>query len=110
MKKSIRCQTGLLPFNGKVVAYKQVNKDLTSLHDKNFQYIVGEYAIEPNAEISDVSCASGLHFSNPNYWNHVKNVEDSTILIAEIDLNDIITVQDGKIRCKRALILGSYNV
>lgn len=44
-----------------------------------------------------------------NYWNSEENITDTTFLMAEIDLEDIITVQDGKIRCKRAKILGRYD-
>lgn len=108
--ESIRLQVGLLPINGEVIAYKQVNKDLSSFYDSSFIYKVGEWAEVTDYDTSSASCASGLHFSNPNYWNIHERIESSTILIAKIKLEDIITVQKGKIRCKRAFILGTYNV
>ena len=108
--ESIRLQVGLLPINGEVIAYKQVRKDLSSFYDDSFIYRVGEWAEVTDYDTSSASCASGLHFSNPNYWNTSENVESSTFLIAKIKLEDIITVQEGKIRCKRAFILGTYDV
>ena len=110
LTESIRLQVGLLPINGEVIAYKQVNKDLSSFYDDSFIYKVGEWAEVTNYDTSSASCASGLHFSNPNYWNAYERMESSTILIAKIRLEDIITVQKGKIRCKRAFILGTYDI
>lgn len=111
LSESIRTQTGFIPFNGQVIAYKQVCKDLTSFHDNCFQYKVGEWAVAQNAEESTRSCASGLHFANAGYWNdHHEGILDSTFLIARINLEDIITVQQGKIRCRKAFILGTYDV
>ena len=105
--ENIRCQTGLGVFDNKVIAYKQINKDMTSFHDRDFKYEVGKIIEVKDAEISNKSCASGLHFSNMNYWN--KEIGENTgYLMAEIDIKDVITVQDGKIRCKKAKILGAY--
>lgn len=110
LEELIRIQTGLIPVCGKVIAYKQVKKDLTSFYDPKFQYVIGEYAEACDSLISKDSCASGLHFSNANYWNWHNMPSGSVFLVAEINLEDIITVQQGKIRCKRALILGKYEV
>lgn len=108
--ESVRVQTGLIPINGEVIAYKQVKNDLTSFYDSGFKYEVGAWAVAEDAEESNSSCASGLHFSNANYWNQEENVLNSTFLIAKIKIEDIITVQDGKIRCRKAFILGTYNI
>ena len=97
-------------FNNKVIAYKQVNKDLTSFYDDKFKYKVGKVIEVENADITNKSCSSGLHFSNMNYWNKNKDILNSTFLMAEIDIKDVITVQEGKIRCKKAKILGAYNI
>lgn len=43
-------------------------------------------------------------------FGNVKKVSDSIFLIAEIHLNDIITIQRGKIRCKKATILEGHQV
>ena len=107
--ESLRCQTGLFPINNKVIAYKRVRKNLTSIYDPKFQYKVGEIAEVTDYDESNESCSSGLHFSAANY-DYIDNIpiSDTYMLIAEIDLDDIITVQQGKIRCKRAKILGVY--
>ena len=109
LKESIRCQTNLFPQKDYVIAYKQVHKDLTSLYDKTFQYKIGEWAEVEEPEISSRACASGLHFSNVNYWDMMGR-GDITYLMAKIMLDDIITVQQGKIRCKRAFILDKYEI
>lgn len=106
--ESIRCQTGLGVFNNKIIAYKLVKKNLFSIFDKTFKYNIGKVSIAKEIEYSNRSCVGGLHFYNMNFTN--KDIEDFTILIAEINLEDIITVQRGKIRCKKALILGKYNI
>ena len=109
LKESIRCQTNLIPQKDYVIAFKQVNKDLTSFFDNTFQYKIGEWAEVEEPDMSNTSCATGLHFSNANYWNKVVGT-DTAYLIAKIMLDDIITVQRGKIRCKRAFILDKYEI
>lgn len=106
LKENIRCQTNLLPEDDYVIAYKIVDKDMSSFYDPNFVYKVGTIVEVKNPEESDESCASGLHFSNPNYWT--KNASKGYLLKAKIMLDDIITVQSGKIRCRRAEILAAY--
>ena len=143
LKENIRCQTGLCPIGDYVIAYKEVNDDLTSNYDKNFKYEVGKWvevdyenqlkifweqnreylgstpSFEKMAERDKTDpCSVGLHFSNATYWNSVMNNRydarfkklSSTMLIARINLDDIITVQAGKIRCKRAYIMDSYKI
>jgi carbonic anhydrase/acetyltransferase-like protein (isoleucine patch superfamily) len=109
LAENIRCQTGLGVFNNKIIAYKQINKDMSSFYDSDFKYEVGKVIEVKDADMSNKACASGLHFSNMNYWNWEVG-EDTGYLMAEIDIKDIITVQQGKIRCKRAKILGTYNI
>lgn len=108
--ESIRVQTGIIPVNGEIIAYKQVRKNLSSLYDSEFVYRIGEVVSVPDAEESNKSCASGLHFSNANYWNGHVDVLHTTFIIAKIKLEDIITVQQGKIRCRKAFILGKYDI
>lgn len=104
---SIRCQTGLAVFNSKIICYKRVRGDLTSLFDKDFKYVVGEYMEVLDAEQSNESCTSGLHFSNATYWdNSVHILSNTKLLICEVALEDVITCQQGKIRAKRCLVLG----
>lgn len=109
IKKNLLYQTGLVANSqNKVIAYKEVNDDFSSAYDNSFIYKVGEYAICEDYADNNESCAKGLHFSNPKYWNG--KIENSRLLIAEIDLDDIITIQDGKIRCKKAFILDSVKL
>ena len=142
LKENIRCQTGLCPIGDYVIAYKEVNNDLTSNYDKNFKYEVGKWAEidyenqlkrfwEHNSRLCSTSsfeemvkidkidpCSVGLHFSSATYWNSIMYTRNSaiskkvssTMLIARINLDDIITVQAGKIRCKRAYIMDSYKI
>lgn len=110
MIESLRCQLGIVPVGDKIIAYKLVNNDLTSIYDNNFKYVVGEYAIAENPDMSNKACSNGLHFSTATYYDVKMTYNARTILVAEIELNDIITVQAGKIRCKKAKILDSYVV
>ena len=108
--KSIKAQCNLLAIDNKVIAYKLVRPDLTSFFDKSFHYEVGKEIEVKDCEESNESCASGLHFSNPIYWEKKCKNEEYVYLEAEIDLNDIITVQQGKIRCRKAKILRAFNL
>lgn len=113
--ESIRLQTGLIPFkeaDGKyyVIAYKQVRKDMRSFYDKNFKYRVGEYAVAEDCDESDEPCKSGLHFSHANYWIKNESAASSVFLTAKICLDDIVMVGSGKIRCRKAFIMDSYEV
>lgn len=111
MAASLRGQCNLLLIRNKVIAYKIVNRNLTSLYDKNFIYKIGEIAEVENPDESNESCASGLHFSNLTYWDHnVQGYKNKVYLVAEIDIEDIITIQQGKIRCKKAKILDKIDI
>lgn len=105
---SIRLQCNLPVINNKIVAYKLVRPDFTSFYDVNFKYEVGKIAEVKDCDITIESCATGLHFSNLNYWERAIR-GDFVCLEAEIDLDDVITVQEGKIRCKRAKILRAFH-
>ena len=67
LSTSIQVQTGLHVFNNKIICYKHVRKDLSSLYDPNFKYAVGEYAVAENVDESNASCPSGLHVSHATY-------------------------------------------
>jgi hypothetical protein len=113
LKENIRCQTGLCVIDNKVIAYKQVKKNLRSFYKNAFIYPKKGHVMTNVSESEkdrNISCGQGLHFSNANYWNNNELVEESTFLIAEIQLEDILSVQDGKIRCSKANILGTYNI
>ena len=111
LKENIRLQLGIIPFNDEIIVYKKVKKDLSSFYDSDFKYEVGKWIECANPSESNASCAEGLHFSNATYYDvSFSRPTESTYLIAKVRLKDIITVQRGKIRCRRAFILGTYNV
>ncbi len=98
---------GVLPVKNKVRLYKRILETRQSEYNASFIYPKKGWVEEPNAVISDASCASGLHFSHLFYNNWINNDDNKYIFIAaDIDLDDIITVQQGKVRCKRAFIVG----
>jgi carbonic anhydrase/acetyltransferase-like protein (isoleucine patch superfamily) len=112
LKASLRCQCNLIPENDKVIAYKIVYDNLHSLYDNKFVYEVGEIAVCENPREDNSSCAEGLHFSNLTYWDNRADefLSELVYLKAEIDLEDIITVQEGKIRCRKAKILSKIDI
>lgn len=101
---SIKCQTGLETTDGHVYAYKHVRGDLSSLFDPAFVYSVGEYAeakeYDPNPRNA---CSSGLHVSNSHHW---EGQGGKKVIMVKVALDDILSVQQGKIRCKRLFVLG----
>lgn len=122
IEKSIKHQCNLPVENEKVIAYKIVRADLSSIFDSKYFYKVGEVAefliplrddIKEKEWINDktISCAPGLHFSNLTYWdteiyhNPTLSTDKIAYLKAEIDIEDILAVQAGKIRCAKAKIL-----
>ncbi len=111
-KSMLFYQCNLFPEDDYVIAYKLVDKNFSSFYDDNFFYKVGEIIEEPNTDLDESkSCTSGLHFSSPNYW--IKNINRNTkhfLLKAKIKLDDIVSIQNGKFRCKRAEILDYFEV
>jgi len=99
----VEAQTGLKFINDALYCFKHVRSDLSSLHDNSFQYVVGEYVEVKNPDLSNNSCASGLHVSNAQYWN--RNGGEK-ILFCKVHKDDIITVQEGKVRCKKLFVIG----
>lgn len=111
INENIRCQTNLPVLsdeNGNyVLGFKHVLKtnqpdNFVSKFDTKFEYKINEWAVAFNPILSDDSCASGLHFSHLSYWEH--NSCDAVIQV-KCYLDDIITIQYGKIRCKKLLPL-----
>ena len=97
IRDSIRCQTGLAVVNDVVLCYKRVRKDLSSIYDRNFKYVVGEVAEDAEPEISNASCASGLHFSHATYWDRNVCLQETVLLLCEVHIDDVITCQEGNI-------------
>jgi carbonic anhydrase/acetyltransferase-like protein (isoleucine patch superfamily) len=102
---SLYAQTLHYPVNGEIILFKRVNKTdekgvFTSCYDENFLYKIGEIAKAKNPDLSTEDCASGLHASHLHYWN-----AGDTIIAVKIKLEDIITVQSGKVRCKKLEVI-----
>jgi len=99
---SILLQTGLSPLNGVLTCWKRVRSDLTSVYDKTFVYKVGEWAsVKYYDGCAQSSCSSGLHVSHANHWPG-----GDRIIQCKVNVEDIIAVQEGKIRCKRLFVEG----
>ena len=105
---SIRGQVGLVVFGNELICYKHVNGNLTSFYDDRFQYVVGEYAEVLDYDESNVSCSAGLRVSNATFWEGQQN--DGAILMCKINIEDVITVQEGKIRCKKLFVMASTDI
>lgn len=99
---SILAQLDIQPSNGSVYCFKAVDKNLSSFHEPGFKYKIG--VVECNEfDVSQKSCTSGLHVSSATYWDARG---DEELLLCKVKLEDIITVQDGKIRCKKLEVIG----
>jgi hypothetical protein len=101
---SLIAQIGVIPNSkGKIILYKKVNKigkKYFSIYDSNFEYKIREIASVKDYENSDKSCAKGIHLSNPLYYE-----KGNCLLECEVDFKDIITIQEGKVRCKKCKVL-----
>lgn len=105
----VECLHASLPLrvvDGKITLYKRVNKTedplvFQALHDNQFKYRVGDIIEAGNPDPDwDASCASGLHFSTPNYW-----ANGDALLLCEIEVKDILAVLDGKVRASKCKVL-----
>jgi hypothetical protein len=85
----------LYPHKGKYILYKWVKSDLTSVHDSSFKYTLGKKAFVRSYDKSTLACSSGLHASVPSYM-----FPGDVQIACEVALKDIITVQEGKVRCR----------
>ena len=102
-------QLGILPFKNKVILYKRVNKiskgKYKSCYIDSFIYQDGKIAEEKDYNKSIKSCSKGIHLSNPFYYN-----DGDTLISCEVNVKDIITVQQGKVRCKKCKCLGEVKL
>jgi hypothetical protein len=102
--ENIEAQTGLAAINGEIYCYKHVGENLSSLHDADFKYVIGDYVSVDDVDLDETkSCTTGLHVSNAQYWNGNLGMKR---LFCKVSVDDIIAVQNGKIRCKRLFVIG----
>ena len=96
------------PENGKVILYKTVrdtdNPEIfRSWYKHSFIYEIGKEAVETDVDEDVMNCCGkGLHFTSLEFID-----EDmyNTILECEIDIEDILTVQDGIIRARKCRVI-----
>lgn len=105
MEKYIACSLNIYPIGGKYYLYKKVDKidegKYCSLYDKNFIYELGKVAVVQNVDENKiVDCGNGLHVSTLFYWN-----EDDTLITCEIDVKDVITCMNGKLRVRKLKVI-----
>ncbi|OQB41012.1 MAG: hypothetical protein BWY04_01108 [candidate division CPR1 bacterium ADurb.Bin160] len=108
---ALYAELGVAPNDNKVVLYKKVwstddTNTFTSNYDRNFLYKIGETVVAENVN-EDIfeSCARGLHFTSLEFLN---DYDGDAILKCEIDVPDIITVQEEKVRARRCKVLRVY--
>lgn len=107
LKGLIYCSLNYLPLNNKYIFYKKVNSTdkkntFSAIYDKRINYIIGKTTkVEDIDDDWSISCGKGLHVSHPSYWN-----EGDSLIAVEVDIKDIITCQEGKLRCKKLKVLG----
>jgi carbonic anhydrase/acetyltransferase-like protein (isoleucine patch superfamily) len=102
--------TNTLPVNGIVRLYKTVTKDLLDFHTRSLQYPQSGIVCCEDFDETTASCAKGLHFSGPDFWYDKVLSHDGIVLAADIHMDDIITIQEGKVRCKKATIIGKCDL
>ena len=102
-------QLGVALIKNKCVLYKRVNKiekgKYSSCYDKNFIYQDGKISKVENPDLSQTSCASGIHLSTALYWQ-----EGDTLIACEVKKEDIITIQEGKVRVKQCKVIGEITI
>lgn len=102
---SLMAQLGVAPIDGEVVLYKRVKKEkdgvYRSNYDSDFKYRDGEVAVVDDPDMSNASCSSGIHCGNMLRWK----VGDTWIAV-RVKVDDIITVQKAKARCKKVKVIG----
>jgi len=75
---------------------------MSSMYDKKYIYKIGINKAD-EYDSSHNSCSAGLHVSHASYWNYNGGEK---VLFCKVKLEDIITVQEGKIRCKQLEVIG----
>lgn len=100
--------------DGHILAFKAVNNDYTSIHDKVTKNDVGTW-VEMDRSLVDanrnVECSTGLHFCSFGYLRQLYSRKK--IVIVKVNPRDIVSVprdyNNMKVRCCRYYILCDYN-
>ena len=104
-------ELGVVPNDNKVILYKKVwstdDKSIfESIYEKNFLYKIGETVVAEDVD-EDIfkSCARGLRFTS---LEKAKDYYGNAILKCEVEIPDIITIQEGKVRARKCRVIGIY--
>ena len=106
LRSTIAASLNVFPLEGAYTLYKRVKKtapsEYVSCYDSNFTYRDGEKKTIENPDMDwAASCSSGLHASTPFY-----TTEGDTLIAVKVELADVITCQEGKVRCKALTVIG----
>ncbi len=108
---ALYAELGVKPKHNKVVLYKSVWRTddesvFKSDYHRNFLYKIGKISRAQNVNEDILEhCARGLHFTSLEFVNYYSG---DTILECEVDVNDIVTVQDSKVRARKCKVLRVY--
>ncbi len=108
---ALYAELGIVPNDNKIVLYKRVwstddESVFKSDYDRNLLYKIGKISrVRKVDEDIFKSCTRGLHFTSLEFVNRHKG---NTILECEVDVDDIVTVQDGKVRARKCKVLRVY--
>lgn len=105
-KAYIASSLNIYPIKGIYYLYKRVKKisdgKYQSCYDSKVVYVDGKVTRvkDFNPDIK-ISCSSGIHISTPFYWK-----EGDTLIAVKVKVSDVITCQEGKLRCKAVTTIG----
>ena len=95
--------------DGCFLAYKNVNKDLSSIYDNGkTKHTIGEYTEVKKFDTNRrTECSSGLHFCSKSY---LKSYSGDTTIIVKINPEDVVSIPTDynftKGRCRKYLTVG----
>ncbi len=108
---ALYAELGVVLNDNKVILYKKVWKTddesvFKSDYHRNFLYKIGKISRAQNVNEDILEhCARGLYFTSLEFVNYYSG---DTILECEVDVDDIVTVQDGKVRARKCKVLRVY--
>lgn len=95
--------------DGCFLAYKNVNADLSSIHDNGkTKHVIGEYTeVEAFDTDRHQTCSKGLHFCSKGY---LSSYSGDTTIIVKVNPKDVVAIpvdyNNMKGRCRRYLTVG----
>jgi carbonic anhydrase/acetyltransferase-like protein (isoleucine patch superfamily) len=96
---------GFYPTNGKIILYKLVNKDNSSIYN-NCDFVFPEKGKVKRKDLKDYKTDEKFHFSTPEYWEYGSTFNQHKLLIAEIKIKDIKKIVGEVIIPKKVKIVG----